>query len=484
MRKKHLLSSLERFHIIRPYIEESVPLSIITEESSLSKSTLKRWIKNYKEQGLAGLERKTRADKGKRRLIIVEIEQLVEALVLNKPFITVAAIHRKVGEIARKKGLQEPTYRVVWDIARGIDPALVKLAHEGSKAYNQEFELVYRREANTPNEIWQADHTPLDIVLIDESGQPRKPWLTTIIDDHSRAICGYYLSFEAPCSINTALALRQAIWKKSNPEWQVCGIPQILYSDNGSDFKSKHIEHVAADLKIQLINSIPGKPQGRGRIERFFQTVNQMLLMDLPGYSPPNKVYPKAILTLKKFLPLFERFIVETYHHNMHSGIGMSPFKRWAGTGFLPQLPESLEQLDLLLLTVARPRKVHRDGIYFQNYVYIEPTLAAYVGEAVIIRYDPRDLAEIRVFHNNSFLCRAICHELSDVKISLKEIIKARQGRKRELREIIKQRSTLMDTILGNPTLDLVASTSNSSDNSDPSRPATKKHKLKLYDND
>ena len=95
------------------------------------------------------------------------------------------------------------------------------------------------------------------------------------------------------------------------------------------------------------------------------------------------------------------------------------------GKGFLPQQPDSLEQLDLLLLTVVKPRKVRRDGIHFQNFAYIEPTLAAYVGESVSIRYDPRDLAEIRVYYNNAFLCRAICQELADKTISLKEIIKA-----------------------------------------------------------
>ena len=95
----------------------------------------------------------------------LELEQLVEALVLKKPPLTLAAIQRKVAEIARKKGLKEPSYRVVWLTAQQIDPALIKLAHEGTKAYNQEYELIIRREADAPNEIWQADHTPLDIGL-------------------------------------------------------------------------------------------------------------------------------------------------------------------------------------------------------------------------------------------------------------------------------------------------------------------------------
>jgi hypothetical protein len=68
--------------------------------------------------------------------------------------------------------------------------------------------------------------------------------------------------------------------------------------------------------------------------------------------------------------------------------------------------------LDLLLLTVPKTRVIHQDGIRFQGLRFVDPTLAAYVGESVILRYDPRDVAEIRVFHNQRFLCRAICPEL------------------------------------------------------------------------
>lgn len=437
-------------------------------------------MRKYRASGVAGLERKQRSDKGIPQSITKELEQLTEALVLRKPPITLAAIHRKVMGVAKRKGLPEPTYRVIWSIANRIDPAMVLLAQEGNKAYNREYELVFRREAEFQNEIWQADHTPLDIVLLDEKGVSRKPWLTTIIDDFSRAVPGYYLSFEAPCSINTALALHQAIWRKKDPKWQVCGIPSIFYTDNGSDFKSNHIKQVAADLKIRLKNSIPGKPQGRGRIERFFLTVNQLLLMNLPGYCPPKTQCPEATLTLKEFIPLFEQFLVYEYHQRVHSSTGMPPIVRWAGDGFLPQMPGSLEQLDLLLLTVARPRKVRRDGIHFQNLIYIEPTLAAFVGEGVTIRYDPRDLAEIRVYHNGSFLCRAVCQELAGRSVSLKEIVRARQKRKRELKKTIAERKSLMDTLLEVPAKKPVITI----DPKPGKQPPSKMHNLKLYNND
>jgi putative transposase len=110
-------------------------------------------------------------------------------------------------------------------------------------------------------------------------------------------------------------------------------------------------------------------------------------------------------------------------------------------------LPESLEQLDLLLLTVAKPRTIHPDGIHFQSLRYLDPTLAAYVGESVIIRYDPRDLAEIRVFHADRFLCRAICPELAGHTVGIKDITAARNAR-RALRAGLRDRDSVVDRLL------------------------------------
>jgi transposase InsO family protein len=80
----------------------------------------------------------------------------------------------------------------------------------------------------------------------------------------------------------------------------VCGIPDVFYTDHGSDFTSRHIEQVAADLKMRLVFSLPGQPRGRGKIERLFNTINQMCLAELPGYAPrgtPDRA-KQAALTL------------------------------------------------------------------------------------------------------------------------------------------------------------------------------------------
>jgi putative transposase len=439
----------QRFEVIRPFLQDGVPLSTSARQHTVSLRTARRWVQLYRQGGLTALCRQPRADRGKHRGLSTILVELAEALALQTPPLSVAAIHRQVVAVAREQGEQAPSYDLVHDIVQQMDPALVTLAQQGSKTYADTFELLHRREAQAPNAIWQADHTLLDIVLKDDKGLAKKPWLTIIIDDYSRAIAGYMLAFEAPSALHTALALRQAIWRKSEPLWQVCGLPAVLYTDHGSDFTSKHLEQVCADLKIRAIFSQIGKPRGRGRVERFFNTLNQRLLSRLPGYAPAGYA-AKAVptLELQALSQELQHFLLYDYHQEPHSVTGVPPQVRWHEGGFLPQMPESLDQLDLLLLTVAKPRIIRRDGIWFQNLRYIDTTLAAYIGERVTVRYDPRDITEIRVYHHDQFLCRAVCQELAGETVSLKDIIQARRRRKRELHKQIDQRQSLIDQLL------------------------------------
>ena len=89
---------------------------------------------------------------------------------------------------------------------------------------------------------------------------------------------------------------------------------------------------------------------------------------------------------------------------------------------------------------LAKPRCVRRDGIHFQGLRYIDPVLAGYVGETVTIRYDPRDLSEVRVFHGHQFLCRAVSKDHAGEAFTLKDIEAARRANRRSLRVIINER--------------------------------------------
>lgn len=149
----------------------------------------------------------------------------------------------------------------------------------------------------------------------------------------------------APALIHTALALRQAIWRKSEPHWYVCGIPQVFSTDHGSDFTSRHLEQSAAELKIDLIVSTVEMPRGRGKVERVFETINQLFVCEVPGSTPAGTPPAPPQLTLGAFEARLRTFLLERYHQRIHSETEIGPQARWEADGFLARLPASLEQL-------------------------------------------------------------------------------------------------------------------------------------------
>jgi putative transposase len=438
---------MECYRKLRPYLENGVELKRVAQEAELSLRTLQRWVSRYRRFGLAGLSRVGRADEGKRRRISDELCRLAEGLALQKPPLGPAAIHRELRRVALATGQRPPGYHTVYSVIRAIPEPLKTLALGGDKAYRETYDLLHRREAERANQIWQADHTQLDLWARRDDGTTARPWLTVIIDDHSRAVAGFAFSFDSPSALQTALALRQAIWRKADAHWTIFGIPETLYTDNGSDFTSRHLEQVAADIKMRLIFSTPGHPRGRGRVERFFATVNQMFLCTLPGYVDGGNVRGEPSLTLTDLDRRFREFLRD-YHARPHGETKVPPQARWQHGGFVPRMADSLEQLDLLLLTVAKARKVQADGVRFQGMRYIDPVLAAYVGETVVLRYDPRDIAEVRLFHQGRFICRAICPELAGQTVALRDIRQARDQRRRELRETLRDRRRTVDALL------------------------------------
>jgi putative transposase len=171
-------------------LEDGVPLTRLARERQIVLRTARRWVARYRKNGLAGLVRKERNDKDERKLA-PQLQQIIEGLALSRPRLSAAAVHRKAVEAARKLNVNPPSYDVVYSLTRKLAPALVTMAHEGMKAYSESFDLVHRVESEAPNAIWQADHTELDILVKDEHGNARRPWLTIILDDYSRAVAGY-----------------------------------------------------------------------------------------------------------------------------------------------------------------------------------------------------------------------------------------------------------------------------------------------------
>ncbi len=230
--------AMERFAVLQPHLDEDVPLARAARQAGVPIRTAERWLARYRQRGLAGLARPVRSDAAVHRLP-ADLVALIEGMGLKKPRASAAAIHRRVRDVATAQGWRLPSSSTVYAILAALDPAMVTLAHEGAAAFRDRYELIHRHRAEAPNALWQADHTMLDLLILDEAGKPVRPWLTTVMDDHSRAVAGTMVFLGAPSALNTSLALRQAIWRKADPSWPVCGIPDVLYTE----YVPRHIFH-------------------------------------------------------------------------------------------------------------------------------------------------------------------------------------------------------------------------------------------------
>jgi putative transposase len=288
------------------------------------------------------------------------------------------------------------------------------------------------------NQVWQCDHTKVDVLVVDQSGSILgRPWLTTVVDSYSRCLMGFHLGFDAPSASVVCLALRHAILPKQysgayelQQMWGTYGLPQYLYTDGGKDFRSQHLDQVATELGIVLC--LRRKPSDGGIVERPFGTLNTQFFSSLPGYVSSNltnrspKAESEASLTLLQLEKLLVRYVVDHYNQSMDARMGnQSRIGRWEA-GRMAQLPLLGErELDICLMRQDR-RTVYRNGyLQFANLTYQGEHLAAYAGERVVMRYNPRDITTVFIYQPQDgkevFLTRAHAQGLETESLSYAE---------------------------------------------------------------
>lgn len=233
-----------------------------------------------------------------------------------------------------------------------------------------------RFEADRPNELWVGD------ALHGPKIAGRKTYLFAFVDDHSRAMVGHRWGY-AEDSVRLAAALRPALAAR--------GVPEGVYVDNGSAFVDSALLRACARLGIKLIHSTPGRPEGRGKIERAFRTVRDQFLVE---------VDPVKIADLGELNRLFTAWCEHVYHRAVHSETGQAPMERWLAAAPFPQpTPAQLREA----FRWSEHRTVTKTAtVSLHNNVYNVD--AALVGRKVELVFDPFDLTEIEVrFQNRPF---------------------------------------------------------------------------------
>ena len=436
-----------------------------------SKRTVQRLVKQWEDEGLMALQSSERADKGSYRID----QQLHELIVKTyregnrgSKRMTRKQVYLRVKAQAAKLGLKPPSHMTVYRVLKPIiEKAEQKKSIRSPGWRGSQLSLKTRAgqdlSVEYSNHVWQCDHTLADILLVDQHGQQLgRPWLTTVIDSYSRCIMGINLGFDAYSSQVVALVLRHAILPKQykreyglHCEWGTYGKPEHFYTDGGTDFCSKHLRQIGAQLGFT--SHLRHHPSEGGIVERPFGTLNTALFSTLPGYTGPNvQQRPKdaekdACLTLRQLEQVLVRYIVDNYNQSLDARMGdQTRFQRWeSGLLATPHI-FSERELDICLMKKTK-RSVQRGGyLQFENLMYRGEHLAGYAGENVILRYDPKDITTILVYQNKGnqeeFLARAYAQYLETETLSLEEA-KASSRKLRETGKQVTNRSILAEVL-------------------------------------
>ncbi len=230
-----------------------------------------------------------------------------------------------------------------------------------------------RFEASAVNELWVGDG------LVGPSIAGRKAVLVAFLDDHSRALVGYRWSTSED-AVRAAAALRAGIAAR--------GLPRAIYLDNGSGFVSGSLLRACAVLGVRLIHSRPGRPQGRGKIERVFRTVREQFLVE---------VDPHSVGDLVRLNQLFAAWVETVYHHATHSETGATPLERLASAP-PPAAPDPGLLREAFLWSETRTVTKTATVSMHANTYEVD---AALIGRKIELVFDPFDLAVIEVRWNN-----------------------------------------------------------------------------------
>jgi putative transposase len=277
-------------------------------------------------------------------------------------------------------------------------------------------------QGNLVNRQWEVDHTLLDILVIDECTMQiaGRPWMTAILDRYSRCIVGFSLSFAPPSWASVMDALRVAVMKKDwiiaglggiVRTWDCFGVPGRLITDHGRDFKSNSMEQAKVALDFELKHAPPRKPWFKGKIERWFRTLEEQIIHTIPGTVlskwEDRKFYNSeqfAVLTIHELNWIVAKWVIDVYHHTQHSKLGRTPARAWQeGLQEIPLIREPPADLLIPMTGLVVPRSLQKSGIRYMGLRWDSPEFAkarAFLPDSanVQVRIDPTDISTAYVY--------------------------------------------------------------------------------------
>jgi putative transposase len=365
------LSPTERGRLVRE-LAAQVHLGPSGEPVTVSRASLDRWIRAWRAGGFDAL---IPAERQVAPRTEAEVLELAARLKREHPARTAAHIARIVeaeqGWAPSPRTLQRHFARLELTTRPDGNPP---------RAFG-------RFEAAEPDEMWISDGLHGPIVA------GGRAVLFALLDDHSRYVPGHRWG-HGEDTLGMQAALHDAV--------KTHGCPQKLYCDNGSAYASGQLAWSAAVLDIRLVHSRPGKPQGRGKIERWNRTVRDQFLVEIEAAG--------GVCSLDDLNRLFTAWLHQLYHRSVHSETGATPAERYHAEGRTPAPRPDSGLLRRAFLWREQRRVTATATVSLHGNRY--QVDAGLVGRVVDLLFTPFDLTVIDVEYQGRAMGRAVPHTI------------------------------------------------------------------------
>ena len=433
-----------RFVIIKPILDAGRGQRVnqvkqASKENGVSQATLYRWISAYEEdQRISSLLRPTRKDKGLLR-IDAEVEKIIKKHI-NESFLTEeqpTPVHvwKLIKADCMLLKLQAPHPNTIRNRIGLLSDELKTAKRRGKDAARDKFQptLGHFPNADYPLAVIQIDHTPMDIIVVDDEERKPigRPNLTAAIDVYSKVVPGYYIGLDPVGALSTGLCISHAILPKEawlakmdiTTPYPVWGKMKVIHTDNAKEFHGNMLGLACKNHDIIAEKRPKGQPQYGGNIERAFRTYMSEV-HTVPGTTRSNvqdkgdyDAEGRACMTLGALEQWFAIFIVEYYHHQPHKGNnGVPPIVMYErgilgndkqpGIGLPERVADEYKiKLDFMPFEM---RTVQEYGILLDDIFYYHDGLRRWIHaidpedrkrkRKFICRYDPRNLNKLYFF--------------------------------------------------------------------------------------
>lgn len=384
--------ALRRYRMIAPLLDADMDegkrqqlREEAAEKNGISKRTLYRYEKSYREEGFGGLRPASRTKKRQQRLP-ENFGEIMEQAVQLKREVPKRSV-RQIIKVLELEGWAQPGVLKASTMQRHLYDA--GLGRKQMKRYAEKRAVSSRRFCRPHRmELLQGD-IKYGPELRTTEGVLVKTYLSSLIDDHSRYIV------QSEFYDNQRQEIVEDTFHKATLK---AGRFDCAYLDNGVQYTAGHLGKACAKLGIRLVHAKPGACQSKGKIEKFHQKVDQFI----------EEIRVAHVHSVEELNRRWKIFLEQEYQKEAHAGIreyyesqgasvpacGITPEQEWMRD------TRGLVFLDVSVVAEAflhrETRRIDEAGCFSLCGSRYEASAALANLEAEIA-YDPMDMETVTV---------------------------------------------------------------------------------------